>query len=160
MTRAVLVATPPRELQGKKSSLTRNKSLVPITWDFILGDDKDLCLQLDSCTVQRLEGRCPCYSAEDLALTEERVSWHEIFSSPCFDAQRDQLLHRLRRVQRLIPSIHTFLEDTKYLEPCARVMRGLLPERFKGSIRQAFDRQHNGQRDFFEQIDDANTAAE
>ena len=30
MTRAVLIATPPRELQGKKSSLTRNRFLVPI----------------------------------------------------------------------------------------------------------------------------------
>ena len=140
--------------------LTHYLRKVKATWDFILGDDKDLCLQLDSCTVQSLEGRCPCYSAEDLALVEKRVSRHEIFSSPCFDAQRDQLLQRLRRVQHLIPSIHTFLEDTKYLEPCARVMRGLLPEKFKGSIRQAFDRQHNGQRGFFEQIDDANTAAE
>ena len=29
MTRAVLIAAPPRELQGKKSSLTRNFFLVP-----------------------------------------------------------------------------------------------------------------------------------
>lgn len=39
-------------------------------------------------------------------------------------------------------------------------MKGLLPKRFQGSVRQAFDRQHNGQFGFFEQIDEANTAAE
>ncbi len=110
--------------------------------------------------MQSLEGRYPCYSAEDLALVEKRLDRREIFSSPCFEAQRDQLLQRLRKIKHLIPSIHTFLEDTKYLEPCARVMKGLLPERFQGSVRQAFDRQHNGQTGFFEQIDEANTAAE
>ena len=140
--------------------LTQYLKKVKATWDFILGDDKDLCMQLDSFTVQSLEGKCPCFSAEDLTLVETSLDRHEIFSSPCFDAQRDQLLQRLRRVKHLIPSIYTFLEDTKYLEPCARVMKDLLPRKFQGSVRQAFDRQHNGQNGFVEQIDEANTAPE
>lgn len=62
---------------------------IKATWDFILGDDQELRLQLDSCTVKSLEGRCPCYSAKDLALVKRRLDRHEIFSSPYFDAQRD-----------------------------------------------------------------------
>lgn len=99
--------------------LTQYLKRVKATWDFILGNDQGLRPQLDSCTVQRLEGRCPYYSAEDLALTEKCSNRREIFSSSCFDAQRGQLLQRLRSIKYLIPSIHTFLEDTKYLELCA-----------------------------------------
>lgn len=39
-------------------------------------------------------------------------------------------------------------------------MKGLLPRKFQGSVRQAFDHQHNGQAVFFEQTDEANTAAQ
>lgn len=140
--------------------LTHYLRKIKETWDFILRDDKDLCLQLNSCTMQSLEGRCPCYSAEDLALAEKRLDRYKIFVSPCFDAQRDQLLQRLREMKHLISSIHTFLENTKYFEPCAKIMKRLLSEKFKRFIRQVFERQHNGQCGFFEQIDEVNTTTE
>ena len=131
--------------------LTRVKN----TWDRILGYDRRLYPQLDSHTVEVLEGRCPCYSTEDLLFVEQRLSSREIFASPCFDAHREQILQRVREIPHLIPTIHTFLEDTKYLEPCAKVMKVLLHGKVNGSIRQAFDRLHNGQRTFFEQLDEA-----
>ena len=125
------------------------------TWDRILGYDRHLYPQLDSHTVEVLEGRCPCYSTEDLLFVEQRLSRREIFASPSFDVHRGQILQRVREIPHLIPTIHTFLEDTKYLEPCAKIMKVLLHGKVNGSIRQAFDRLHNGQPTFLEQLDEA-----
>ena len=43
---------------------------------------------------------------------------------------------RVCNVKCIIPSLHCFLEDTKLLEPCSKVLRRLLPPKFRGTIRQ------------------------
>lgn len=64
---------------------------------------------------------------------------------------RSAILARLRTIKYLIPTIHTFLEDTKYLEPCVQIMRDILPHSYRGTIREGFAQLHNGQTVFPEQ---------
>ena len=45
----------------------------------------------------------------------------------------------------MIPFIYTFLEDTKYLELPARILKELLPGKYKGSISQYFSALYSGQ---------------
>ena len=45
----------------------------------------------------------------------------------------------------MIPSIHTFLEDTKLLEACGKIMKRLLPSSCRTSLQQEFSQLHNGQ---------------
>lgn len=47
-------------------------------------------------------------------------------------------------VHSIIPSLHTFLEDTKYLDPCAKIFKQLLPRNSTRSVYQEFSRMHDG----------------
>lgn len=137
--------------------LTQYLIRVKSTWDYILGDGVDLPWELDAHTVCTVEGRNPCYSAEDLALVEASMRRNEIFPCLAFEGHRESVVGRLCSVKHMIPSLHTFLEDTKYLEPCAKIMRGLLGSKVHGSVQQAFDRQHNGQKAVVTQDDEERT---
>jgi len=57
---------------------------------------------------------------------------------------RGEIMVSLEKIGYMIPSLHTFLEDTKYLEPCAKIVKSLLPVKFKGTIREAFGKNHTG----------------
>ena len=118
--------------------------LILQSWNFILDHNGELIPLLDATTVRLLEGRCVRHSAEDHKHVEHNMSLLRLFPLiPC-ERERDAIMGRLRQVQRMIPSLHTFLEDTKYLEPCAQIMKALLPPKFKGSVRGAFEARHNG----------------
>jgi len=47
---------------------------------------------------------------------------------------RSQIFDRVCSIEHVIPSIHTFLEDTKYVEPPVRILKELLPGKCKGSM--------------------------
>ncbi|XTI86688.1 hypothetical protein V2W45_1180713, partial [Cenococcum geophilum] len=44
---------------------------------------------------------------------------------------RSGILKRLRNFLGRIPSLYTFLEDIKYLKACFKVVKRLLPNKFK-----------------------------
>ncbi|KAL8673857.1 MAG: hypothetical protein Q9168_001722 [Polycauliona sp. 1 TL-2023] len=98
---------------------------------------------LDAKTVEILEGRCPKAAEVDFSSIKDR-QW-ELLPYLSDRAERDQLWNRINTVEYTIPSIYTFLEDTKYLEPCAKVMKELLPLEAKASIRQTYERCYNDQ---------------
>ena len=52
---------------------------------------------------------------------------------------RAALLRNILGCSRLIPSLQTFFEHAKYLEPCARVLQGLLPPKQKRSLFDALE---------------------
>src|SRR4051812_45214767 len=54
------------------------------------------------------------------------------------DNIRSQIFERLCSIKHVITTIHTFLEDTKYLEPCTRILKKLLPGKSKGSSLSIF----------------------
>lgn len=62
----------------------------------------------------------------------------ELFPAIQDDNIRSQILERLCSIKHVITTIHTFLEDTKYLEPCTRILKKLLPGKSKGSLSQYF----------------------
>lgn len=50
------------------------------------------------------------------------------------DNIRSQILERLCLIKHVITTIYTFLEDMKYLKPCIRILKKLLPGKSKGSL--------------------------
>ena len=64
--------------------------------------------------------------------------------------RRARILKRLQESECMVPSLHTFLEDTKWLEPCANILRKLLPSGCRSSTKKAlngcynYSRKHNG----------------
>ena len=57
---------------------------------------------------------------------------------PLITAQpvRYRILESLQRMNCMIPSLFTFFEDTKWLEPCAQIMRKLLPSGCRKPIKE------------------------
>ena len=70
----------------------------------------------------------------------------ELFPAIRGDNIRTQIFERLCTIKHVIISIHTFLEDTKYLEPCSRILKKLLPSKCKGSLSEHYAALHSGQR--------------
>ena len=96
---------------------------------------------LDTKTVSVLQGRCPkCREDGDLI----RAQWKDVFSG--LSGGKGHIWSRIAQIDYIIPSIHTFLEDTKLLEPPARIMKSLLPRPCKTTILQEFERMHDGRR--------------
>lgn len=122
--------------------MTRYLIWVKAAWAYILGEEEELRFHLDAGTVTILEGRCPKLSAEDERLLQRNQS-HLFPAIPVHRAQ--SILSRVQKIDYIISSIHTFLEDTKILEPCAKIMKRLLPTVCRTLILQEFGQLHNGQ---------------
>lgn len=122
--------------------MTRYLTRIKTTWEYILGEEEELRTCLDAGTVTILEGRFPKVSAEDERLLQKKQSY--LFSTISI-LRVQSILARVQKIDYIIPSIHTFLEDTKVLEPCAKIMKRLLPTACRTSILQDFGRLHNGQ---------------
>ncbi|KAF1349024.1 hypothetical protein BDV97DRAFT_370240 [Delphinella strobiligena] len=59
-----------------------------------------------------------------------------LFSLITESSARDRICHNISSIKGLIPSLYTLFESLKYLEPCSYALRGLLPGKVKGTIRQ------------------------
>ena len=94
---------------------------------------------IDFGVVNVVQGRCPRFSSEDRQfLAKQRFN-------PLWSREtRTAFLLNLEKLECTIPSLHTFLEDTKYLEPCAKILKSILPRPFKGSVNQCFEALYNG----------------
>ena len=117
-----------------KQELQRYLDHVRTCWDRILGFRDDLRARVDFGTVRQLELRNPCASEEDRGHILGKMETMQLFSMITDSAVRRQILERLGEVPHIIPSLHTFLEDTKWLEPCAKIMRSLLPGKKESSL--------------------------
>ena len=69
----------------------------------------------------------------------------DILSAVRFWEQRLAIFERIYFVEYIIPLIYIFLEDTKYLELGARILRKILPAYCKYSIAQIFKFFYNKQ---------------
>ncbi|KAL9631872.1 MAG: hypothetical protein Q9164_005658 [Protoblastenia rupestris] len=113
--------------------MTRYLRLIRKTWTRILGEEEADQLQFDANTVAILQGRCPSQSLEDRAQLQIRMLAGDILPAFTADDQQSWILDCVCSIEHVIPSIHTFLEDTKYLEPPARILKELLPDKTKQS---------------------------
>ncbi len=124
--------------------LTHYLHRIKSTWSFILGVEGDLNSRLDANTVRRLQTRCLRYSSEDKAAVTADMDNGILFPNIPDQRTRHRIKVRLEEIGHMIPSLHTLLEDTKYLEPCAKIVKSLLPVKFKGTIREAYEKSHTG----------------
>jgi len=124
--------------------LTHYLHRIKSTWSFILGWEGDLNCRLDANTVRRLQTRCLRYSSEDKAAVTADMDDGILFPNIPDQRTRRIIKYRLEQIEHIIPSLHTLLEDTKYLEPCAKIVKSLLPVKFKGTIREAYEKSHTG----------------
>lgn len=103
-------------------------------WQFLTCQSPEI---LDSTTVSLLEGRCPRLSLTD------REHIHEVFRNGMVYPDitdpylRAQLQNAALTYTRVIPTLRTFLENTKYLKAMTDVMKRILPPKFKGTIRES-----------------------
>jgi hypothetical protein len=93
-------------------------------WSLIL--DGLAPYQLDSGSVQTLQLHAPACSSYDRSFIITQFDEVKVFRAATYQ-DREIILGRLLLVSGRVPSLFTFLEDTKYLEPCAKAMRILVP---------------------------------
>lgn len=93
---------------------------------------------VDSATVQYLESLAPRASHVDEEHIRTLMHDRSIFARIVSQSDQDIILRNLLSFEGMIPSLYTFFEGLKYLEPCAKILRSLLPPRSKRSIFQSF----------------------
>jgi hypothetical protein len=125
--------------------MTRYLRRVKATMVYIIGENENDWFLIDANTAFLLQGLCPGLSLEDRAFVQMRMLSRELFPAIQDDNIRSQILERICSIKYVIITIYTFLEDTKYLEPCTRILKKVLPGKSKGSLSQYFNALHNGQ---------------
>lgn len=86
--------------------------------------------------MRHLETLAPCHSKDDAESVRERFATLEVFTSVTEPDERTAILSRTLSIQGNIPSLYTFFEDIKYLEPCAKIVRALYDKGSKYTIYQ------------------------
>ncbi|KAJ5928360.1 hypothetical protein N7466_007316 [Penicillium verhagenii] len=89
---------------------------------------------LDPGTLEMLEGRCPCFSLADRRYINEIFQNGAAFPLAKSLELRSRLLDAALNYPRVIPSLRTFLESTKYIKAMTDVVKKILPKNSKGSI--------------------------
>ena len=107
-------------------------------WTRILGEAPGTSFLLDSATVKQVELLAPKLSRSDRDKITNAMHARHIFPNVQDLTQRGSILARILEVDGRILSLHTFFQDTKYLEPCASIMKGRLPPKIGISLEQAF----------------------
>ncbi|KAJ5602076.1 hypothetical protein N7510_011610, partial [Penicillium lagena] len=92
---------------------------------------------LDPSTLELLQGRYPRLSLDDRRFINQIFNDNLAFPRVSDPALRSQLLQASLNYPGIIPSLHLFLENIKYLKPMTDILKKVLPFKFKGSIRQA-----------------------
>jgi len=125
--------------------MTRYLRRVKATLISFIGENENDWPLIDANTAYLIQGRCPGLSFEDRAHIHSKMLARELFPAIQDENIRSQILERLCSIKHVITTIHTLIEDTKYLEPCSRILKKILPGKSKGSLSQYFKGLHNGQ---------------
>lgn len=104
---------------------------------------------VDAYTVSIFQGRSPKYSTADRLYLQNRFNDKIAFSWVTDEGQRAGILQRCCQVNHMIPSIWTFLEDTKWLEPASKVIRSILPLGTRSTIRYTLRKYYSGSEEQF-----------
>lgn len=114
--------------------MLRSLASIPETWWAVCnGTSFDTTTVVCSRTVKHLETMAPKISRSDYSAIEKLLQEGTIFPGATLE-DRNTVLHNLSRISTPIPTVHTFFEDLKYMEPCAKILRALMPPRSKRSI--------------------------
>ena len=93
---------------------------------------------LNSKTVHSLKLMAPMHSLRDKSTIIAAIEASELFPNVRDRVVRASILDRILRVRGRVPSLFSFLEDTKYLEPCATIIKELLLKGVNHSVERAF----------------------
>ena len=92
---------------------------------------------VDAATVKHLELLAPQHSEIDRGFVIDLMERGEIFPSQTDHSIREALLENICAFSGVIPSLWTFFETLKYLEPLCEALRQLLGEQMKRTIRSS-----------------------
>lgn len=125
--------------------LLRYLSHVRVTWKNITTTNILLDgSQVDSTTVTCLQALAPSASRNDRASIRTMMKDRTIFPKVEDDAARDVLLDNILAHDGLLPSLYTFFENLKYLEPCCKILRELvLADTKTATIRSSLQESYN-----------------
>jgi hypothetical protein len=109
------------------------------TWDDVLrcGHITLPYSVVDAVTVAKLETLCPRHSASDKDYVSAMMQDHVLFSLVEDRSHRRALLENITNAPSLIPSLRTFFETLKYLEPICDTLKQLIGTKMKGTIRRS-----------------------
>ncbi|KAE8132420.1 hypothetical protein BDV38DRAFT_287736 [Aspergillus pseudotamarii] len=137
---------------GKINRLLRMKS--PDTLIMGAGNMGDL----DPESVEMLQGRSPVWSTNDHVYISQLLRSGSLMPRVTDQATRKAIGRRVLSISRIMPSMYTFMEDTKYFLPCALALRRLIPDGPRDTIRKSLWHQfrprrrsrHTGQSGFLQ----------
>lgn len=78
---------------------------------------------VDRDTVERLELFAPSISRKDKELVERLIESREIFEKVSHEEARENILRTLQEIEDMIPSLRSFSESLKFLEPCCNILK-------------------------------------
>ena len=114
--------------------MTTYLNSVHSTWSDILLQDPTLFSALDYKSVSMLETRNPGLDTQDRVFIEHSIDTGSLLPQIIEPSVRARIKHSLAKINIYIPTIGTFLEDTKWLEPCAIIVHKHLAPKTKGSV--------------------------
>ena len=132
--------------------MTHYLSQIKHTWSCIIGKHEDYQHRLDVSTVNILQSHCSFWLLNDCTYVKARLLKEDILPAVISLNPQINLLQNLMFIEHIILSIYTFLKDTKYLEPCVRILKDILLIKCKDSLTQAFHILHNRQLTLKEQM--------
>jgi len=94
----------------------------------------------DSATVEALQLRAPSASTEDAAFINNGMTSRKLWPFITDSAVREKIRLNVLSTQGLIPTLWSYREDTKYLEPCVNAMKLLVDVGPTETLRKAFFR--------------------
>lgn len=103
-------------------------------WVFIADSDPTIMQLIDETTVKNLELRAPCAQGDAIFIKSCMTSGR-IFNFVTDTAMKEKIIQNILKIDRIIPSLYSFCEDTKYLEPCAIAIKKLLGPRSRDTIK-------------------------
>ncbi|KAI9775083.1 MAG: hypothetical protein M1839_001475 [Geoglossum umbratile] len=104
---------------------------------------------IDDATVEYLQLRAPGISSTDRRAVSVAMESGQLFPLLVDSHKRVRLLASILDIQALIPTIQTFFDNLLYLEPCSKVMKGLLSPKSRLTVRQSFEAAFSNPLDHF-----------
>ncbi|KAK4997103.1 hypothetical protein LTR66_003421 [Elasticomyces elasticus] len=114
--------------------LLRYLAHVRSAWHGILDGVEHSSHSVHSRTVSAVQALAHSHSSSDKASIEDGIRGGSIFAGVRDDDSRSRMFRNLCSVPGLVPSLHTFFENLKYLEPCCTVLKRLLNSGNKKTI--------------------------
>lgn len=115
-------------------------------WASVLLNLSDLFENLDYQTVRVLQLRNPLQYPADGAYIKAQIDGQVLFPNIKDQLVRSRILGQILNLKSTIPSIETFLEDLKWLEPCSNAIREHITRKSKGSLSKILSRGFDYQR--------------